>query len=143
MLDLLGRKMAQQVAAREQLDQFPGVTLATALNEFAKARWVADGGALLLEIAGERAVDDRAEGEAAADERPSAADAKAKMVKFDRPIEGEFNRQRADQSARSGSENATEQAFGQRDVETKCDPDHRRGGGCEAEERSDNNLYHR
>src|SRR6185503_2659985 len=123
--------MAQQVAARQQLDQLPGVTLATLLNEFAKARWVADGGTLLLEIAGECAVDDRADGEAAADERPSGAVAKPEMVKLDRAVEGEFNRQRADQSARSKSENAAEQAFGQRDVETQRHPDHRRGGGCE------------
>ena len=76
--------MAQQVAARQQLDQLPGVTLATLLNEFAKARWVADGGAFLLEIVRERAVDSRADGEAAADERPSGADAEAEMVKLDR-----------------------------------------------------------
>lgn len=59
--------MAQQVAAREQRDQLLGVALASLLSEFAKARWVADGGALLLEIAGERAVDDGADGETAAD----------------------------------------------------------------------------
>jgi len=108
--------MAQQVAAREQLDQLSGVTLPTALNEFAKARWVADSGAFLLEIAGETAVDDRADGEAAADERPGGADAEALMVKLDCPIEGELDRQRADQSARGKRENATEQAFGDRDL---------------------------
>jgi hypothetical protein len=34
------------------------------------------------------------------------------MVKLERPVESEFNRQRAYQSARSKSENAAEQAFG-------------------------------
>jgi hypothetical protein len=76
--------MAQQVAAREQLNQLLGVMLATLLDEFAKARWVADGSTILLEIAREHAIDDRADGEAAADGQPSGADAKAEMVKLDR-----------------------------------------------------------
>jgi hypothetical protein len=103
--------MAQQVAARQQLNQLLGVMLATLLDKFAKARWVADGSTLLLEIAGEHAINDRADGEAAADEQSSGADAKVEMVKLDRPIESEFNRERAYQSARSKSENAAEQAL--------------------------------
>ena len=134
--------MAQQVAAREQLDQLLGVTLATLLNEFAKTRRVADGSALLLEIAGKHAIDDRADGETAADERPSGADAEALVVKLDCPVEGKFNRERADQSARSKSENAAEQAFGDRDIETERHPDHRRGSGCEPKQRCENNLWH-
>src|SRR5690348_574842 len=128
--------MAQQVAARQQLNQLFGVMLATLLDEFPKARWVTNGGPLLLEIAGEHAIDDRPDGEAAADEQASGADAKVEMVKLDRPVEGELNRERAYQSARSEGENAAEQAFGYRDIETQCHPDHRRGGRCQPEQRS-------
>lgn len=116
--------------------------LATLLDEFAKARWLADGSTILLEIAREHAIDDRADGEAAADEQPSGADAKAEMVKLDRPIEGEFDRESAYQSARSKGENAAEQSFGYRDIKTHRYPDHGRGGGCQPKQRSEKNLFH-
>jgi len=118
--------MAQQVAAREQLNQLLGVMLATLLDEITR----------------EHAIDDRADGEAAADEQPSGADAKAEMVKLDRPIEGEFDRESAYQSARSKGENAAEQSFGYRDIKTHRYPDHGRGGGCQPKQRSEKNLFH-
>src|SRR6187402_2022503 len=110
--------MAQQVAAREQLNQLLGVMLATLLDEFAKARWVADGSTILLEIAREHAIDDRADGEAAADGQPSGADAKAEMVRLDRLLKASSIASSAYQSARSKGENAAEQSFGYRDIKT-------------------------
>jgi hypothetical protein len=45
------------------------------------------------------------------------------MVKLDRPIEGEFDRESAYQSARSKGENAAEQSFGYRDIKTHRYPE--------------------
>ena len=77
-----------------------------------------------------------------ADEQPSGAEAKVEMVEVHCRIEGEFNRERAYQSARGKSENATEQAIGYRKIKTQRHPDHRRGGGYQPEQRSENNLIH-
>jgi len=103
---------------------------------------VADGSTILLEIAREHAIDDRADGEAAADGQPSGADAKAEMVKLDRLLKASSIASSAYQSARSKGENAAEQSFGYRDIKTHRNLDHGRGGGCQPKQRSEKNLFH-
>ena len=101
-----------------------------------------NGGAHVIEIAGEHAVDGRADGEATADEQPSGSDGEVELEKLAGSVEGELDRQGTDQSSRGKSENAAEQAFGQRDIETERHPEHRRGGGCQPEQRRENNHFH-
>jgi hypothetical protein len=48
-LDLLGRQVTQQIAARQKLDQFTRILAFALLSKFAKARPIADGGTFPFE----------------------------------------------------------------------------------------------
>ena len=138
--DLFGWQMTQQIAFREQLNRFLRVLLLASEGILAKPCRVAYCGPLLVEEQGCEVVDDGTEGEAYTDKRPGRIGVEPLTMQFLSAFEGQFYCQRTDQGTRGKSEDASQHALGERNVQTKSSPDNRRRGCQKSQQRNDNDF---